>query len=241
MTIMLTLPTQMKFCGFTMTLEPPGDFGTRFGSWTFREGVITSTGRASWRSVPTAKGCLYPWDQGPMSRLSLILVVAQSWYPILTGGTCGSMLQDSETLSELASSVNQPSCGPPRMNVKNIGDDVPSDYFTHVIEGGFYGWPVSYIGQHLDNRVAPRPELIAKTTVSNMLLGAHVAPLQFVFYGRHQFSNTYWVELLLPSIASGIGGLRAGTKSSSYRSGQAFPQEHQCHSFLFGICACPGR
>jgi glucose/arabinose dehydrogenase len=73
----------------------------------------------------------------------------------------------------------------------DLGDDVPSDYFTHVIEGGFYGWPYSYIGQNVDNRVAPRPELVAKAIVPDVLLGAHVAPLQFVFYGGHQFPATY--------------------------------------------------
>ena len=73
----------------------------------------------------------------------------------------------------------------------DIGDDVPSDYFTRVTEGGFYGWPYSYIGPHADNRVAPRPDLVAKAIVPDMLLGAHVAPLQFVFYEGQQFPSTY--------------------------------------------------
>ena len=73
----------------------------------------------------------------------------------------------------------------------DIGDDVPSDYFTHVIDGGFYGWPYSYIGHHVDNRVAPRPDLVAKAVVPDVLLGAHVAPLQFVFYEGHQFPPAY--------------------------------------------------
>ena len=73
----------------------------------------------------------------------------------------------------------------------DIGDDVPSDYFTHVTEGGFYGWPYSYIGPHVDNRVSPRPDLVAKAIVPDVLLGAHVAPLQFVFYEGQQFPSTY--------------------------------------------------
>src|SRR5208283_3755405 len=52
-----------------------------------------------------------------------------------------------------------------------IGDDVPSDYFTHVTEGGFYGWPYSYIGPHVDNRVSPRPDQVAKAIVPGVLLG----------------------------------------------------------------------
>jgi glucose/arabinose dehydrogenase len=73
----------------------------------------------------------------------------------------------------------------------NIGDDVPSDYFTHITEGGFYGWPYSYIGPHVDNRVALRPNLVANAIVPDVLLGAHVAPLQFVFYEGQQFPSTY--------------------------------------------------
>jgi glucose/arabinose dehydrogenase len=73
----------------------------------------------------------------------------------------------------------------------DIGDDVPYDYFTHVIAGGFYGWPYSYIGPHVDNRVEPRPDLVAKTILPDVLLGAHVAPLQFIFYEGQQFPSTY--------------------------------------------------
>jgi glucose/arabinose dehydrogenase len=73
----------------------------------------------------------------------------------------------------------------------DIGDDIPSDYFTHVTEGGFYGWPYSYIGPHADDRVAPRPDLVAKAIVPDVLLGSHVAPLQFVFYEAQQFPLTY--------------------------------------------------
>jgi glucose/arabinose dehydrogenase len=74
----------------------------------------------------------------------------------------------------------------------DIGDDVPSDYFTRVIDGAFYGWPYVYEGGHVDNRVTQRPDLAAKTTAPDMLLGAHVAPLQFAFYEGKQFPSSYW-------------------------------------------------
>jgi glucose/arabinose dehydrogenase len=73
----------------------------------------------------------------------------------------------------------------------DIGDDVPSDYFTRVIEGGFYGWPYSYTGRHVDSRVASRPDLVAKAIAPDVLLGAHVAPLQFAFYEARQFPSIY--------------------------------------------------
>ncbi len=74
----------------------------------------------------------------------------------------------------------------------DIGDDLPSDYFTHVIENGFYGWPYSYLGQHVDNRVASRPDMVARAITPDVLLGAHVAALQFSFYESRQFPEAYW-------------------------------------------------
>jgi glucose/arabinose dehydrogenase len=73
----------------------------------------------------------------------------------------------------------------------NLGDDIPSDYVTHVIDGGFYGWPYSYLGSHIDNRVVSRPDIVAKAIVPDVLLGAHVAPLQFAFYTGNQFPAEY--------------------------------------------------
>jgi glucose/arabinose dehydrogenase len=73
----------------------------------------------------------------------------------------------------------------------DLDDDTPPDYFTHIVDGGFYGWPYSYIGQHVDNRVAARPDLVDRAIVPDVLLGAHVAPLQAVFYEGHQFPEAY--------------------------------------------------
>jgi glucose/arabinose dehydrogenase len=73
----------------------------------------------------------------------------------------------------------------------DLGDDVPADYFTRVREGGFYGWPYGYLGRHVDNRVAARPELVAQAIVPDVLIGAHVAPLQFVFYEGQNFPSVY--------------------------------------------------
>ena len=112
----------------------------------------------------------------------------------------------------------------------DIGDDVPSDYFTHVIEGGFYGWPYSYIGQHLDNRVPPRLGLVAKAIVPDVLLGATWGPCSLCSTRDTNFLLCTAAEPLLPSMARGIVAVTADTKSSLSRCGQAFPQENQCHS-----------
>jgi glucose/arabinose dehydrogenase len=73
-----------------------------------------------------------------------------------------------------------------------LGDNLPPDYFTSVKDGGFYGWPYSYIGSNVDDRVKPqKPELVAKAIIPDVLLGAHVAPLQFAFYTGKQFPESY--------------------------------------------------
>ena len=59
-----------------------------------------------------------------------------------------------------------------------IGSDLVPDYLTSVRDGGFYGWPYSYYGQHVDERVAPqRPDLVAKAIAPDYALGPHTASL----------------------------------------------------------------
>lgn len=62
-----------------------------------------------------------------------------------------------------------------------IGDDLVPDYLTSVQKGAFYGWPYSYYGQNVDERIKPaRPELVAKAIVPDYALGAHTASLGLV-------------------------------------------------------------
>jgi glucose/arabinose dehydrogenase len=63
-----------------------------------------------------------------------------------------------------------------------IGSDLVPDYMTSVIDGGFYGWPYSYYGQHVDTRVTPqRPDLVAKALAPDYALGPHTASLGLAF------------------------------------------------------------
>jgi glucose/arabinose dehydrogenase len=58
------------------------------------------------------------------------------------------------------------------------GSDLVPDYMTSVRDGGFYGWPYSYFGSHVDTRVKPpRPDLVAKAIVPDYALGPHTASL----------------------------------------------------------------
>ena len=59
-----------------------------------------------------------------------------------------------------------------------LGSDLVPDYMTSVKDGGFYGWPYSYYGQHIDTRVKPpRPDLVAKALAPDYALGPHTASL----------------------------------------------------------------
>ena len=59
-----------------------------------------------------------------------------------------------------------------------LGSDLVPDYMTAVRDGGFYGWPFSYYGQHVDVRVKPqRPDLVAQAIVPDYALGPHTASL----------------------------------------------------------------
>jgi glucose/arabinose dehydrogenase len=59
-----------------------------------------------------------------------------------------------------------------------LGSDLVPDYMTSVKDSGHYGWPYSYYGQHVDDRVQPpRPGLVAKALVPDYALGPHTASL----------------------------------------------------------------
>jgi glucose/arabinose dehydrogenase len=73
-----------------------------------------------------------------------------------------------------------------------IGSDLVPDYMTSLKDGGFYGWPYSYFGQHVDVRVKPqRPDLVAKTLVPDYALGAHTASLGLAFYEGNLLPKRY--------------------------------------------------
>lgn len=73
-----------------------------------------------------------------------------------------------------------------------LGNDLVPDYMTSVKDGGFYGWPYSYFGQNIDERVQPQnPELVAQALVPDYALGAHTASLGLAFYQSHLLPTQY--------------------------------------------------
>ena len=73
-----------------------------------------------------------------------------------------------------------------------IGSDLVPDYMTSVKDGGFYGWPYSYYGQHVDMRVKPQsPEMVAKAIAPDYALGAHTGSLGLVFSGKNYLAERF--------------------------------------------------
>ncbi|WP_210464668.1 PQQ-dependent sugar dehydrogenase [Rufibacter roseolus] len=73
-----------------------------------------------------------------------------------------------------------------------LGDELVPDYLTSVKEGGFYGWPYAYFGQNEDPRMkGQRPDLVKKTLVPEVQLGAHTASLGLAFYKKSAFPGKY--------------------------------------------------
>jgi glucose/arabinose dehydrogenase len=73
-----------------------------------------------------------------------------------------------------------------------LGDDLVPDYLTSVKEGGFYGWPYAYFGQHEDPRKkGQRPDLVAKAIKPDYALGSHTASLGLAFYRGNALPQRY--------------------------------------------------
>jgi glucose/arabinose dehydrogenase len=73
-----------------------------------------------------------------------------------------------------------------------LGSDLVPDYMTVVQANGFYGWPYSYFGDHLDPRARPRrPDLVEKAIVPDYALGPHTASLGLAFYDNTLFPERY--------------------------------------------------
>jgi len=73
-----------------------------------------------------------------------------------------------------------------------LGNNLVPDYVTHVEEGGFYGWPWWYMGQHQDPRhEGKHPELKGKVITPDILVNPHFASLEMTFYEGSQFPAAY--------------------------------------------------
>jgi glucose/arabinose dehydrogenase len=92
-----------------------------------------------------------------------------------------------------------------------LGDNLVPDYITSVKEGGFYGWPWYYMGDHQDPRLEGKhPELKDKVTVPDVLLQPHNASLEMTFYEGNQFPSQYQGDIFAAEHGSWNKSVRAG-------------------------------
>jgi len=99
-----------------------------------------------------------------------------------------------------------------------LGDNLPPDYVTRVKQGGFYGWPWYYLGEHEDPRLKGiRPDLKGKAIVPDTLIQAHSAPLGMTVYhapagSKNAFPKEYDGDVFLALHGSWNRGIRTGYK-----------------------------
>jgi glucose/arabinose dehydrogenase len=98
-----------------------------------------------------------------------------------------------------------------------LGDNLVPDYVTRVKEGGYYGWPWYYLGNHEEPRLpGARPDLAGKAIVPDVLLQAHSAALGIAFYtanaGPSVFPAAYRGDLFVAMHGSWNRNSRTGYK-----------------------------
>jgi len=110
----------------------------------------------------------------------------------------------------------------------SLGDDLVPDYITRVKEGGFYGWPWYYLGNHEDPRHAgERPDLAGQAIVPDVLLQSHSASLELTFYtasnGAAAFPSEYHGDIFAAFHGSWNRTVRTGYKVVRVRVSHGVP------------------
>jgi glucose/arabinose dehydrogenase len=94
-----------------------------------------------------------------------------------------------------------------------LGDHLPPDYMTGLRDGAFYGWPFSYYGQHVDDRVKPQnPDMVAKALPPDYALGAHTASLGLCWSGGTKLPATFQHGMFVGQHGSWNRKTRSGYK-----------------------------
>ena len=123
-----------------------------------------------------------------------------------------------------------------------LGDDLVPDYFTHIEQSGFYGWPYAYIGSHEDpRRKGEKPDLVAKTIVPDVILPAHVAILDYLFYTGAQFPAEYRGGAFIAFHGSWNRSKRVGQEIAFLPFKNGNPAADQPRHFLTGWMLAPDK
>lgn len=123
-----------------------------------------------------------------------------------------------------------------------LGDDLVPDYFTSVRQGGFYGWPYSYLGPNEDPRnKGQRPDLVKSTIVPDVSLGAHVAVIDWKFYTGKQFPDHYRNGAFLALHGSWNRAKRVGYSVVFVPFKGGKPTQKEPEEFLSGWMVAPDK
>jgi glucose/arabinose dehydrogenase len=161
------------------------------------------------------------WDS-EANRADILVTDPRGREPLLTFATGirnGAGMAVNQETGDLWVSTNERDA---------LGDNLVPDYITRVKEGGFYGWPWYYIGNHEDPRHAgERPDLAGVAIVPDVLLQSHSAPLEMTFYtvakGAAAFPAEYIGDAFAASHGSWNRSSRTGYKVIRVRLNHGVP------------------
>ena len=117
-----------------------------------------------------------------------------------------------------------------------LGDDLVPDYISHVTQGGFYGWPWFFMGNHPDPRKnGEHPELGPRTLTPDVPLQSHSATLNILFYTGKQFPATYRGRAFTAIHGSWNRTTRTGYKIVSVKVDENGKTDGSYEDFLTGF------
>jgi glucose/arabinose dehydrogenase len=123
-----------------------------------------------------------------------------------------------------------------------LGDNLVSDYITHVQEGGFYGWPWWYMGGHQDPRhPGAHPELKEKVITPDVILNPHNASLEMTFYEGQQFPGEYRGDIFASEHGSWNRSDRVGYELIRIPLHQTGHANGEYEDFMTGFAVDSGR
>jgi glucose/arabinose dehydrogenase len=172
------------------------------------------------------------WD-AESNRANILVTDPEGRQPaakFATGVRNGAVMAVDDTTGDLWVSTNERDL---------LGDDLVPDYITRVKEGGFYGWPWYYLGNHEDPRHAgERPDLAGQAIVPDVLLQAHSATLEIAFYtatnGVSAFPAEYRGDIFAAFHGSWNRSSRTGYKVARIRLEHGVPTG-EYEDFLTGF------
>ncbi|MFI4988946.1 MAG: PQQ-dependent sugar dehydrogenase [Alphaproteobacteria bacterium] len=169
-----------KAAGKPEAVTAPGAFGSGGGHWT-RNIVFSPDGGHFFVTVGSAANI--GEDALPRASIQAFNADGSGQRTFASGLRNAVGIEFRPGTSELFVVVNERD---------GMGDELPPDYLTHLVEGGFYGWPYAYAGRHPQPGYGDkRPDLVAKTIVPDLLIRTHSAPLGLAFYTGSQFPASY--------------------------------------------------